>query len=71
MYGRIPAGGSGKGGVDLTRSNLKELLQGGAEAALDLGYGHDEDLKFLESQGILQTENADGHQRGAESNTNL
>ncbi|MAJ01027.1 MAG: RNA-splicing ligase RtcB [Euryarchaeota archaeon] len=66
LNGRIPAGGSGKGGVDLTRSNLKELLQGGAEAALDLGYGHDEDLKFLESQGILQTENADVSERALE-----
>ena len=66
LNGRIPAGGSGKGGVDITRSDLKELLQGGAEAALDLGYGHDEDLNFLESQGILETENADISQRAIE-----
>lgn len=66
LAGRIPAGGSGKGGVDITRSNLREILQGGASAALDLGYGHDEDLNHLESSGILATEEAHVSQRAIE-----
>ncbi|HJM55262.1 MAG TPA: RtcB family protein, partial [Poseidonia sp.] len=44
----------------------KEILQGGARAALDLGYGHEEDLKFLESEGLLETTNADISQRALE-----
>ncbi|MDA7464219.1 RtcB family protein [Candidatus Poseidonia alphae] len=66
LAGRIPAGGSGKGGVDITKSQLKELLQGGAEAALDLGYGHDDDLASLESGGVLETVNAEVSQRALE-----
>lgn len=66
LAGRIPAGGSGKGGIDLTSSNLQEILQGGAAAALDLGYGQDDDLPALESNGQLYTENADVSQRALE-----
>jgi len=66
LAGRIPAGGSGKGGVDITRSNLQEILQGGASAALDLGYGRDDDLNHLESSGMLATEDAHVSQRAME-----
>ena len=66
LGGRIPAGGSGKGGVDLTMSNLQEILQGGAQAALDLGYGQHEDLACLESKGVLATDDADVSQRALE-----
>jgi tRNA-splicing ligase RtcB len=66
LAGRIPAGGSGKGGVDITASNLQEILQRGASAALDLGYGQDDDLNHLESSGILETENAQVSQRAME-----
>ena len=66
LAGRIPAGGSGKGGVDITSSNLQEILQRGASAALDLGYGQDDDLNHLESSGILETENAQVSQRAME-----
>ena len=66
LAGRIPAGGSGKGGVDITKSDLQEILQGGASAALDLGYGHDADLNHLESSGILETEEASVSQRAME-----
>jgi tRNA-splicing ligase RtcB len=66
LAGRIPAGGSGKGGIDLTVSNLQEILQGGAAAALELGYGQDDDLPALESNGLLYTENADVSQRALE-----
>ena len=66
LGGRIPAGGSGKGGVDLTMSNLQEILQGGAQAALDLGYGQHEDLACLESEGLLATDDAEVSQRALE-----
>lgn len=66
LGGRIPAGGSGKGGVDLTMSNLQEILQGGAQAALDLGYGQHEDLACLESEGVLATDDAEVSQRALE-----
>jgi len=59
LAGRIPAGASGKGGLDITMSDLDNLIQGGAPAAIELGYGFDEDLKHLESGGHLNTENAE------------
>jgi tRNA-splicing ligase RtcB len=66
LAGRIPAGGSGKGGVDLTSQNLNEILQRGASAAFDLGYGHAEDMNMLESNGCLETTEADVSQRARE-----
>ena len=66
LAGRIPAGASGKGGVSITMSDLENLIQGGASAAVELGYGYDEDLKNLESNGILHTEQADISQRAKE-----
>ena len=66
LAGRIPAGGSGKGGIDLTMSQLQGILMGGASAALDLGYGQDDDLACLESNGQLHTEEGDVSQRAKE-----
>ena len=66
LAGRIPAGGSGKGGVDLSRQDLNELLMGGASAALDLGFGLDSDLPMLESKGCLPTQEANVSQRAVE-----
>ena len=66
LAGRIPAGGSGRGGVELSITQLNELLQGGASAALDLGYGNAEDIPHLESNGCLQTTEAEVSQRARE-----
>ena len=66
LAGRISAGGSGKGGVDIGHQDLNELLQRGAHAAVDLGYGLHEDLSHLESQGLLETEEANLSQRARE-----
>ena len=66
LAGRIPAGGSGKGGVDINHQDLNELLQRGAHAAVDLGYGLHEDLSHLESQGVLNTDEANLSQRARE-----
>jgi tRNA-splicing ligase RtcB len=66
LAGRIPAGGSGKGGIELTSSQLQDILQGGATAAHELGYGQAEDLPALESSGRLETEEASLSQRAKE-----
>jgi len=56
LAGVIPAGASGKGGVPLTESELDGILNEGAKAAVDLGWGHDEDLACIESEGQLKNE---------------
>lgn len=66
LAGRIPAGASGKGGLDITNSDLERLIQGGAPAAVELGFGFDEDLEHLESGGLLGTENAEISSRAKE-----
>ena len=66
LAGRIPAGGSGKGGVDISHQDLNELLQRGAHAADDVGYGLHEDLNHLESPGVRNTDQANLSQRARE-----
>jgi len=66
IAGRVPAGGSGKGGVDITASNLQEILHHGAEATVDLGYGQHDDLETIESRGRLETEEASISKRAME-----
>ena len=66
LAGRIPAGGSGKGGVDIKSSDLQDILQRGAHAAADLGHGYHADLAFLESNGLLETQEANISQRALE-----
>ncbi|MDP6869807.1 MAG: RtcB family protein [Candidatus Poseidoniaceae archaeon] len=56
LNGRIPSGGSGKGGVKLTESELDDVVLRGADAALDLGLANDNDLENIESNGTLFTE---------------
>ncbi len=59
LQGRIPAGPSAKGGVDLTESGIESILSEGAKAAVELGLGHHEDLASMESNGLLE-----GNERG-------
>lgn len=66
LAGRIPAGGSGKGGIDIKPNDLQDILLRGAEATADLGYGYHEDLPFLESKGTLGTDEASLSQRALE-----
>jgi len=58
LAGRIPAGASGKGGLDINNQQLDDLIQRGAHAAVDFGFGFDEDLAHIESKGMLHTEEA-------------
>ncbi len=54
LKGRIPAGPSGKGGVEINRNQLDSLLSEGAKAAAELGLGYDSDLSSMESNGSLK-----------------
>ena len=56
LEGRIPAGPSGKGGVDLSEAGMESILCEGAKAAVELGLGHHEDLVAMESNGLLEGE---------------
>lgn len=62
----IPAGTSGKGGYELNSSKLSKIIGGGAEAAYDLGWGFSEDLKAIESNGILDVEEPNISERAIE-----
>ena len=53
LKGRIPAGPSGKGGVEVNRNQIDSLLSEGAKAAAELGLGYDSDLHSIESNGFL------------------
>jgi RNA-splicing ligase RtcB len=46
-----------KGGLDINMSEIKQLTQGGAQAAVELGIGFDEDLA---STGIKWTTRSRG-----------
>ncbi|MEC8927346.1 MAG: RtcB family protein, partial [Candidatus Thermoplasmatota archaeon] len=59
LKGRIPAGPSAKGGVNLTEIGMESILSEGAKAAVELGLGHHEDLVAMESHGLLE-----GDERG-------
>ena len=62
----IPAGTSGKGGFELNRSKLSELLLGGAQSAYELGWGNYEDLVAIESNGILELDELNVSERAIE-----
>ena len=59
LQGRIPAGPSAKGGVNLSEAGMESILSEGAKAAGELGLGHHEDLVSMESNGLLE-----GSERG-------
>jgi tRNA-splicing ligase RtcB len=66
LAGRIPAGASGKGGLEINPQQLDDLINGGAHAAAELGFGYHEDLPHIESSGRLTTEHATISQRARE-----
>ena len=63
IAGRIPAGASGKGGLDINMNDLDQLIHGGAKSAAEQGIGFYKDLDSLESNGVLETENSDISER--------
>jgi len=54
LGGRLPAGTSGGGGVDLDARGLEAILSEGANAAADLGLGFVDNVAHLESHGRLE-----------------
>jgi tRNA-splicing ligase RtcB len=54
LKGRIPAGPSAKGGVDLSATQMEAILAEGGKAAIEMGLGHDADLLAMESHGLLE-----------------
>ena len=66
LAGRIPAGASGKGGLDITPQQLEQIISGGASVAAELGFGLDEDIANIESNGYLETIDANISQRAKE-----
>ena len=52
--------------MDITASDLQEILHHGAEATVDLGYGLHDDLETIESRGRLETEEASVSKRAME-----
>ena len=57
LNGRIPSGGSGKGGLDITQRELDEIVTRGTNAMVELGYAYEEDMNSIESNGMLETDN--------------
>ncbi len=53
---RIPTRGSGKGGLDINKQELNDIIHRGSSAMVDLGYAYDEDLNNIESRGVLETD---------------
>ncbi len=66
LAGRVPAGASGKGGLDITPQQLEQIISGGASVAAELGFGLDEDIANIESNGYLETIDANISQRAKE-----
>ena len=56
LNGRIPSGGSGKGGLDISKTDLDDIILRGSNAMVDLSFAYDEDLKNIESLGALETD---------------
>jgi tRNA-splicing ligase RtcB len=56
LNGRIPSGGSGKGGLDISKQDLNDIISRGSNAMVDLGFAHQDDLKNIESKGVLETD---------------
>ncbi len=52
----IPAGASSKGGVILDETSMAAVLSEGASAAVEMGWGEEQDLAAIESNGVLDSE---------------
>ncbi len=54
LFHRIPAGVGSTGSVHLGRTGTDDVLAGGAQWAVDQGYGTTEDLRFTEENGCMK-----------------
>lgn len=70
IFTEVPSGVGEKGKVRLTVSQMDEVLEGGAEWAVEQGYGWEDDLKTCEEGGRMKSADASkvdqkAKQRGA------
>lgn len=53
LFGAIPAGLGSEGEIDLSVVEIDKVLVHGARFAIDIGYGVEEDLKYIEERGRI------------------
>jgi len=54
LFKNVPSGVGSKGQVRLQEGQIDEVLNNGAEWAVENGYGWDQDLKYLEENGKMK-----------------
>ncbi len=54
LYNMVPAGLGSKGEINLNISQMNEVLKGGAEWAVEQGYGTKKDLELIEEKGKME-----------------
>lgn len=60
LFDRIPSGvGQGHKGNALTDSDYRQIFEKGARFSIEQGYGFDEDLRSMESDGCIEGANLD------------
>jgi len=59
LFRKVPAGLGSTGKIHLTPRQLDEVLVGGAQWAVEKGYGREEDLQFIEEHGKMPNANPD------------
>lgn len=57
LFKKVPAGLGSTGEIKLTPKQLDEVLIGGAQWAVEKGYGREEDLEFIEEHGKMPDAN--------------
>jgi tRNA-splicing ligase RtcB len=53
LFGTVPAGLGSRGKIHLDNEAMRAMLRGGARWAVDQGYGHNDDLAFVEEGGCM------------------
>lgn len=59
LFKNIPSGVGSKGKIRLKEGQIDDVLNNGAEWAIENGYGWDEDLEYLEENGKMEEANSD------------
>jgi len=59
IFRNVPSGVGRSGKLRLSTNQLKEVLEAGAEWAVENGYGKERDLKYLEEKGRMKEANPD------------
>lgn len=53
LFGRVPTGVGSSGALSISKSELRRAVQGGAEWAVNKGYGRETDLEYIEENGQI------------------